>query len=246
MASPSRAFVAPVLSLVLAACPGGGGGSTGSTGETSSGSASSGSTGAGTTGPLTATGEVSTGGGETTGTSTGAPTTGDASSGGGDSSGTGGAAWCYGYEESEPPAWLELYNKTMEPLTSGATLPLECGGQGIFMFGIYPQFGGFAPTDTDILDFDLVVDVEGYNTNPDGHFYNVSPIGYYVSCEMIIGGVVGVLPVFPLDSVPNVTDLDGKPATVKVVMHAPDGDVTVETDVVLSAVKDDTWTFCGG
>ncbi len=41
----------------------------------------------------------------------------------------------------------------------------------------------------------LVVDVEGFNTNPEGHFYSADPLGYYVSCDPILGGVLGVLSV---------------------------------------------------
>lgn len=223
------------------ACTGGEGGSTGSTGDASTGGSSAGATEAATG----STGGGSTGGGGTG--STGAPTTGEASSSGGsgESSGTGGAAWCYGWEESDAPPWLELENKAMQPLTGGATLPLECGGQGTFMFGIYPRFGGFEPAG-DLLDFDLVVDVEGFNDNPEGHFYSAAPVSYYVSCEQILGGVVGVLPVFPFDNLADLAALDGKPATLHVVMHAPGGDVVVDTDAVLSVVKDDSWTFCGG
>ena len=31
-------------------------------------------------------------------------------------------------------------------------MPLECGGQGLFMFGLYGKFGGFTPT-SDIVNF---------------------------------------------------------------------------------------------
>lgn len=244
-------LLAPALlahALCLVACGGDDkttdGASDGSTGAASTGATSTASTGGDTTGS-DATGTASA-----TSPTTDASTTSSATDGGtsGDGSGgatTGGAMFCQGWEDTAPPAHLELYDKNMAPLTEGATLPIECGGQGIFMFGLYPKFGGFTPA-SDLLDFGLVVDVEGFNNNPDGHFYSADPVGYYVGCEPVIGGVTGVLPIFPLDELANLPDLDGKPAQVHVVMHAPDGDVAVDVGVVLSVVKDDSWAFCGG
>ena len=130
-------------------------------------------------------------------------------------------------------------------LADGGTLPLECGGQGIFMFGLYAEFGGFLPT-SDIIDFAVVVDVEGFNDNPEGHFYSADPIGYYVGCEPISGGPTGVVPIFTLDNLDDLTALDGKPADIHVVMHTDEGDVTVDFSVVLLVQKDDSWAFCGG
>ena len=138
-----------------------------------------------------------------------------------------------------------LHDRLGAELKSGGTLALECGGQGIFMFGLYPTFGGFTPT-SDNLDFKLVVDVEGFNTNPEGHFYSADPVGYYLSCDPIIGGVIGVLPVFPLDNLDDLTALDGKPAHVQVSMPTGGAPVLVELDLTLAVVPDDSWGFCGG
>lgn len=158
---------------------------------------------------------------------------------------TGDPAFCHGWEGADVPAFLDLHDKDGNLLVDGGTLPLECGGQGLFMFGLYPTFGGFTPTG-DILDFKLVVDVEGFNDNPEGHFYSADPVGYYVSCEDVVGGVIGVLPVFPFDNLEDLTALDGKPAEVHVTLPTGDEPIAVDLSVVLSVVKDDSWGFCGG
>jgi hypothetical protein len=161
-----------------------------------------------------------------------------------DTTDTTGADYCAGWQDAPPPAYLELRSVTDEPLQPGSTLPLECGPQGLFMFGLYPSFGGFTPT-SDALEFTITVDVEGFNDNPAGHFFS-GPVGYYIGCDPVIGGVVGVLPVIPWDEITDLTELDGKPAQIQVVMHAPSGDVTLDFAVVLAAVPSDAWGFCGG
>lgn len=203
--------------------------------------------GAGTSAGTSSGGESSAGTSSgTSGASDGSSAGTSGSSGTGESTGstTGGAEFCQGWEDAAGPAYLKLENRLGEALVPGATLPLECGPQGIFMFGLYPHFGGFTPA-SDQLEFTVVMDVEGFNLNPDGHFFS-GPVAYYVGCEPILGGVVGVLPAIPWDEIPDPTVLDGKTGHVNVVMHAPGGDVTVDVDVTLTAVKDDGWAFCGG
>jgi len=158
---------------------------------------------------------------------------------------TGDPLYCQGWDGPDGPPFLDLYDKNGELLADGGVLPLECGAQGIFMFGLYPKFGGFTPA-SENLDVDLVVDVEGFNNNPEGHFYSAHPVGYYISCDDVIGGVLGVLPIFTLDNLDNLADLDGKPAQLHVIMPTGDEPIAVDLDVTLSVVKDDSWTFCGG
>ncbi|MCB9703494.1 MAG: hypothetical protein H6711_16495 [Myxococcales bacterium] len=247
-----RPSLALLASFVLVACGDDGGGSSSETsggdGSTSgeASTSSDASTSAGTSEGTSA--GTASGGSTSEGTSTSAGTSASTSSTSGDATGTGstsgGAEYCAGWEDAPAPAFLALDNLMMEPLVPGATLPLECGGQGLFMFGLYPRFGGFTPA-SEFLDFSVVVDVEGFNDNPEGHFFS-GPVSYYLGCEPILGGVGGVLPVIPWDEIPDLTALDGEPAQVHVVMHAPGGDVTVDVEVVLSAVKDDGWAFCGG
>ena len=210
--------------LIWAGCGGDDGASAGTTSAeaTSAGTTSAGTTTAGTSGETGETGETGEGTGATTGE----------------------AEFCAGWEEAPPPAFLELWTVTEEPLVPGATLPLECGPQGLFMFGLYPRFGGFTPT-SDTLEFSIVADVEGFNDNPEGHFFS-GPVSYYLGCDPVIGGVVGVLPVIPWDEIADMTALDGKAAALHVVMHAPGGDVTVDVAVTLAATPSDGWGFCGG
>ena len=194
-----------------------------------------------------ATADVSTGAPTSSaGTTTAQPstsTTVDASTAG--TASTGDPAFCQGWETPDGAPYLVLHDRLGAELKNGGILPLECGAQGVFMFGLYPTFGGFVPPG-DILDFQLVVDVEGFNNNPEGHFYSANPVGYYVSCDPVLGGVLGVLPVFPLDNLANLMDLDGKPAKVHVIMPTGDEPVAVDLDLTLSVVPGDDWMFCGG
>lgn len=230
-----------LLASLLLACPANTGGTDpGSTGDTT-GSTGTGSTdtGATDTGATATTGEAS---------STTSPTSGDSSTTvsttDSDSGTTGEPAWCYGWEGAEGPAYLELHGLDAAPLNNGGKLQLECGPQGLFMFGLYPTFGGFTPPG-DQISFDIVVDVAGNNTNPDGHFYSISESGYYIGCDPIIGGVLGVIPIIPPDNV-DVQTLDGLGAYFKVVLHTANGDVVVEREMVLAAKDDGSWEFCGG
>ncbi|MBK7826040.1 hypothetical protein [Nannocystis sp.] len=226
-----------VLALsLLVACGGG---------DTNSSSASTTDASTATT-TASETGSAATGSGDSSGDTpttdtptTAAPTTGD------ESGTTGGAAFCNGWQGDDGEPDLVLHDKDGNKLMDGSTLPLECGAQGIFMFGLYPTFGGFTPA-SDLIDFAAVVDVDGFNTNPEGHFYSADPIAYYLGCEPLDGGVSGVVPIFPLDNLADLTALNGLYAALHVVLHTPDGDITRDLQVKLSVVKDASWDFCGG
>ena len=214
--------------LVLAACGGAGDTTQGSSDSTAASESATG------TDATDATAGTTT---ATTDATTDAPTT---------AASTGSAGeFCGGWQGAAGEPDLVLADKDGNPLTAGSTLPLECGGQGLFMFGLYPSFGGFTPA-ADHLDFTLAVDVDGYNTNPDGHFFSADPSSYYVGCEPLDGGVSGVVPIFPLDSLTDLGVLDGLPAALHVVLHTPDGDLVRDLAVTLSVVEDNTWSFCGG
>ena len=211
------------IALLLAAC-----------GTSSETTAATDSTTAGTDSTTTGT---ATSSGSDTGSDTGSTATPTSTGGAGE--------FCGGWQGSDGELALTLADKDGNLLMDGSTLPLECGGQGLFMFGLYPTFGGFTPASVNI-EFSVTADVEGYNTNPDGHFYSVDPTGYYVGCEPLDGGVTGVLPVLPLDSLSDLKVLDGLPATMKVVLKAPGGDIVRDLQVKLAVVEDASWSFCGG
>ena len=232
-----RLILTTLLISQLAGC---GGGSDG-TGASSTSSADA-STGVADTTTVTTT--------DTTSGATSSPTTGDGTSttdltSTGTTGTTGEPAFCNGWQTAEGAPYLNFYTKDKVLLADGGTLPLECGGQGLFMFGLYGEFGGFTPT-SDIVDFAVIADVEGFNMNPEGHFYSADPVGYYVSCVQTDGGPTGFVPIFPFDNLEDLTALDGKPASIQVVMRTDEGDITVDYDVTLSVQTDDSWGFCGG
>lgn len=210
-------------------------GGTGTDASTGGSTASSSSSDTSTT-----TGDVSTTSVPTTGEPGSTADTADSSSSDGT---TGEPAWCYGWEGAAGAPYLDLYGIDEALLVDGGEIQLECGPQGSFMFGLYPSFGGFTPPG-DQISFDVVVDVEGHNTNPEGHFYSVTDSGYYVGCEQIIGGVLGVVPVIPGDN-EDVLALDGLLADFHVVLHTANGDITIDMKLTLLAKDDGSWEFCG-
>lgn len=207
--------------LALGACPGEGSMTTSSASDTADTTGASGaSTGAASdaTGSSGASGEATTA--PTTTQSTDA-TTGEP------------VGYCHGFDVGASEKFLELHVAGGELLVDGATWPLECGGQGSWMFGLYPGFGGWDPG-VDFVNFTIVVDVEGFNDNPEGHFFS-GEVGYYIGCEDVLGGVVGVAPVIPPDTLPDLAALDGKPATVTVSIPTDGEPLTVSADVTLQA-----------
>jgi hypothetical protein len=71
---------------------------------------------------------------------------------------------------SEGPAepWFTLKQFGVE-LEQGSDLAVECGFQGSFMIEVDPDLGGFIP-DSEYVTFKVTLDVEGFNSGPDGHF----------------------------------------------------------------------------
>jgi hypothetical protein len=210
--------------LALGACPGEGSMTTSSASDTAdSTGAPDASTGAtseatGTSGTTTnATTEAST----TQTTQSTDPTTGEP------------VGYCHGFDVDASEKFLDMHVFGGELLVDGTTWPLECGGQGSWMFGLYPGFGGWDPG-VDYVNFTIVVDVEGFNDNPDGHFFS-QEVGYYIGCEDVIGGVLGVAPVIPPDTLPDLSVLDGKPATVTVTIPADGETLMVTANVTLQA-----------
>lgn len=215
-----------MVSAALGACPGEGSMTTSGTSDSadSTGAASEASTGAasdatGTSGTTTGTTTEATTAPTTTPTTD--PTTG------------GPVGYCHGFDVGASEKFLEMNVLGGEPLVDGVTWPLECGGQGSWMFGLYPGFGGWDPG-VDFVNFTIVVDVEGFNDNPEGHFFS-QEVGYYIGCEDVLGGVLGVAPVIPPDTLADLSVLDGKPATVTVSIPADGETLMISADVTLQA-----------
>ncbi|MBZ5711952.1 hypothetical protein [Nannocystis pusilla] len=176
---------------------------------------------------------------------TGAPTTTDATTTTGDTTSetTGSpAGYCWGLDDDAPEPFLELYDHQGNPLADGVTLPLECGVQGLWMFGLYPKFGGWDPMD-DSVTFTLTVDVEGFNINPAGHFFS-GDVSYYVGCDDLIGGVFGVVPVLPPDELADLSMVDGLTANMHVELHASGQTLTFDAMMPLSAPTELTQEGC--
>jgi hypothetical protein len=151
---------------------------------------------------------------------------------------TGELGYCY-FEKNAPEPFFTLDVLGGMPLVDGVVWPLECGAQGLWMFGLYPSVGGWDPPPPESLGVMVEVDVEGYNTNPAGHFYSAQDsYGLRCSEEGSAGGVLGVLPVFPPDELPDLSVLDGLPAHVRVTELDSGKDLTVEAMVTLSAPKE--------
>ncbi|MBZ5711951.1 hypothetical protein [Nannocystis pusilla] len=170
---------------------------------------------------------------------TGAPTTtGDTTS-----ETTGAPAdYCWGLDADAPQPFLELYDHQGDPLGDGVTLPLECGVQGLWMFGLYPKFGGWDPM-ADWVTFTLTVDVEGFDINPAGHFFS-GDVSYYVGCEELDGGVPGVVPVLPPDELADLAMVDGLTANVHVELAAGGQTLTFDATMPLSAPTELTQEGC--
>jgi hypothetical protein len=191
-----------------------------------------------TTGAMTdgTTGGTTSGGTTTAATeaATSAPTT----------STTGEAVnYCHGFQVGAEAPFLSLYVLGGEELVDGMLWPIECGGQGLWMFGLYPSFGGWDPM-TDGVTMSVEVDVADHNDNPDGHFFS-GDVGYYIGCEDVLGGVLGVAPVLPPDELADLSVLDGLPAQVRVTVLADGVELVVEATVTLSAPSDLVAMGCG-
>ncbi|MDC0672656.1 hypothetical protein [Nannocystis radixulma] len=152
------------------------------------------------------------------------------------------AGYCWGLDDDAPAPFLELYDHQGNQLGDGVTLPLECGAQGLWMFGLYPKFGGWDPK-RDSVTFTLTVDVEGFNINPAGHFFS-GDVDYYVGCDELDGGVFGVVPLLPPDELADLSMVDGLTANVHVELHASGQTLTFDAMMPLSAPMELTQKGC--
>lgn len=182
-------------------------------------------------------------------------TTSEVSTTGGSSSGTTGddSYFCNGWDEDATRPFLEVYSDWQKktPLESGGSWPISCGGQGSWMFAIFPALGGFTPAG-DNVEFSVAIDVEGFS-GPSGQFH-LSP-GYpydvvcYPSGGTFDGGFahdcIAILP--PDEYLADLSVLDGAVATIDVALLGPDGSPVASvalTDVTLSAPEEEVSEDC--
>lgn len=223
-----------VLPLVLTAACGDDGAAEGSTSaSTSDSSPTEGSADGPSEGPSMVE-DSSASGSTSPGTSGPDPTTG--------SDTTGEVALCNGWEDDGPATpWLELYDANGDALASGGTLTLQCGGQGSWMFPIFPHMGGWALPDANVL-FAIEVVVEGF-PGPFGSFYQEDTYFYSLSCpdDDLEGGFFhDCISVLPPDDIADLGQLDGAPTTVHVELQVDGGEPLVIdlVDLTLSAPAD--------
>jgi hypothetical protein len=139
--------------------------------------------------------------------------------------------------------WLEVEHKGA-PVLDGSVLDLECGLQGLFMFELIPYFGGFEP-DGEIVTLSIVVDVDGHNINPEGHFYSAADFNFYIGCDVFDGGIAYILPIIPPDALDDLTQLDGLEADIAVTLHPKDAaPVVVQATAKLRVQPQEGWDFC--
>lgn len=154
---------------------------------------------------------------------------------------TGEVMLCNGWSEDGPDMpWLTLSASDGTPLESGGTFSIECGGQGSWMFAIYPEMGGWEIQSTTLV-FDVEVVVEGFPGALGGSFYEDDALIYDVECgsgETFDGGFVhDCIAVFPPDTIADLSELDGAPATIHVELGTQGGDPLIVdlVDMTLSA-----------
>jgi hypothetical protein len=227
----SRALL-PFISLVLAC-----------TITTDDEGANDSTTGDGDGDPTTGDGDPTTGDGDPS-TGDGDPTTGDGDPTTGDGDGD---QWC-GLSEGPDEPWFELYQYGKQ-LGANDPLAVECGFQGFFMVELYPRLGGFVPTG-DSVPFSVVLDVDGYNVGPNGHFaassFNIyvaccEDTYYYGDCFYLTTSFI----LFPPDSISDLSVLHELPAQLTVTMTSPDGPIEQTLDVTMWALEEDQeWEFC--
>jgi hypothetical protein len=174
---------------------------------------------------VAATGESSTDAAGTSGSSgvgtSGGSSEGDASLEGTAESSTGGSMLCGLTDDPEQTGpWFRLYNGTTL-VEDGATLELECGGQGAWMFYLATEQGGFTPPGSAAY-FAVTLDVPGFDElSPDGHFFDAPNYGVNLGCAggSDLAGIAVLLP----DALTDPTALDGVAATIHAALLVPDG-----------------------
>lgn len=210
-----------------------------SSADASSGSSSSGAASSDSGQPTTAPVSSSSSSSETTTdpTSTSADST------------TGAEMLCNGWSEDGPTSpWLELYDAQDQPLISGGTYQLACGGQGSWMLPIFPRMGGWELAEP-ALTFSVEVVVEGF-PGPFGSFYSEPAYYYDLQCfeDTFDGGFAhDCIAVLPPDDITDLAALDGAPATIHLELAVDGGEPIVMdlVDLTLSAPADLVAIGCG-
>ncbi len=142
-------------------------------------------------------------------------------------------AWCNGFDPNTPG--LTVHNDVDAPIMNGTPLTVQCGGQGILMIPIYPHFGGFTPTADDV-QFDIILDVDGFNLGPNDHFFEATAQPHRIDCGPYSYGYgYSFIPIFPPDGIPDINAIDTASGHLALTLHTPDGALPFAADVVMAA-----------
>ena len=154
-----------------------------------------------------------------------------------------GLGFCYLTDYPEP--WFELY-QFGEIVFDGDILQLQCGGQGTFMFELFPAFGGFVP-ESAYVGFRSVLDVEAFNLGPTGFLADRDACVLAECCPLDGCGdyyFVDYVQMWPSDLVGDMALLHQQPGIMTVTMYAPGGPIERSWEVELSAIPDMSWDVC--
>jgi hypothetical protein len=142
-------------------------------------------------------------------------------------------------------AWLTLAHFG-ETVTDGLALKVECGPQGAFMINVIPSVGGFDP-DSEWIEFDVSLEVPGFNLGPGGMFYGAQAQPYYVGCDEGEPDAHAALSILVPDGIFDIETLDRRAARLRITARpfsAPP--LMVEYAVTLAAENEGDYFFCYG
>jgi hypothetical protein len=149
-----------------------------------------------------------------------------------------------GITNSGDAPWFTIRHRGAE-LDDGASLELECGAQGSFMFEFRVSMGGFAPP-TDTVPFAVTMTVEGFDVGPGGAFYMTQNYPVYVGCDEFDGGLSAqnYIRIFPPDEIADLSEMDGAAVTISFVMKADGQELPFEVTGTMDAAEDESWGCC--
>lgn len=147
--------------------------------------------------------------------------------------------WCNGFDP-ETEGFAVLDDANFYDLMDGDELWFTCNGEGQIRAQLFPRFGGFLP-EGHFVGIDVVLDVDGFNLNAEGHFFSAAEHQHKVDCsdDHYYGYDYGYISVFPPEGIPALTAIDGKAGHLWMTLHTPDGDLGLEVKPVMVAGIDE-------
>jgi hypothetical protein len=149
-----------------------------------------------------------------------------------------------GITNSGDAPWFDVRHDDFD-LEDGATLRLECGPQGSFMFEFLVELGGFVPP-TDTVPFAVTMLVDGFDVGPGNAFYTTQDYPVYIGCEEFDGGLSSrnYIRIFPPDEIADLTEMNGADVTMSFIMKAAGQEIPFDLAGTVEAAEDETWGCC--